>query len=176
MESRIICNASDISLMLDRLCAQIMENYPKDQDLLIIGIERRGKNLASRIVERLEKMGKHPQEGSIDINFYRDDWTTLAGEMPVIGKSHMPCLPDNRHILLVDDVLFSGRTIRAALEALMDYGRPRKIELLTLIDRGHRELPICPNYAGKIVPTRRSEHIDVMLTERDGEDAVILRR
>lgn len=174
MQQRIICGAKDIGLMLARLTAQILENHPDEDDFLVIGIHRRGADLAARLVKLLEKSGKHPQLRSLDINLYRDDWTTRAGGMPSVGKSVMPCSPDERLIILVDDVLFSGRTIRAALEAILDYGRPKAVELMVLIDRGHREVPICANYTGKKIATRRSEHVDVTLAEREGEDSVIL--
>lgn len=176
MQQTIICDAKDISLILSRLTAQILENHPDDKDMLIMGIRRRGVDLAKRLVSNLERAGKIIQMGSLDINLYRDDWTSLSGGLPVIGHSEIPCSIDDRNIILVDDVLFTGRTIRAALEALSDFGRPRSVELMALVDRGHRELPICANYTGKQITTSRNEHIDVALAERDGEDAIILLR
>ena len=111
--------------------------------------------------------------GTLDINLYRDDWTSLEGK-PHIGQSRITAPVDNAEIILIDDVLFSGRTIRAALEALLDYGRPRKVELLVLVDRGHRELPIQADYIGRSVDTRPQEQVDVLLEERDGRDEVLL--
>lgn len=176
MQSRIICSPQDMELILSRLTAQLLEAHPEEKDMLLIGIRRRGADLAARIAKKLECAGRQPYLGSLDINLYRDDWTCLAGKLPSIGRSQIPCSPDGKLILLIDDVLFSGRTIRAALEAVFDFGRPRAVELLVLIDRGHRELPIFANYVGKSVATRRTEHIDVLLAERDGEDAVILKQ
>ena len=111
--------------------------------------------------------------GTLDINLYRDDWTSLVGK-PSIGQSRITESVDEKVIILIDDVLYTGRTIRAALEALLDYGRPRCVELLALIDRGHRELPIHADYVGRVINTSRQEHVDVMLAERDGEDSLNL--
>ena len=111
--------------------------------------------------------------GTLDINLYRDDWTSLVGK-PQIGESNIPDNVDGATIILVDDVLYTGRTIRAALEALLDYGRPRKVELMVLVDRGHRELPIHADYVGRAVNTGRDEQVNVLLEERDGCDEVRL--
>ena len=120
-----------------------------------------------------DKLGRKLPFGTLDINLYRDDWTSLEGK-PHIGQSRITAPVDNAEIILIDDVLFSGRTIRAALEALLDYGRPRKVELLVLVDRGHRELPIQADYIGRSVDTRPQEQVDVLLEERDGRDEVLL--
>lgn len=174
MHSRLICSEKEMALILARMAAQILENNPDERNIMVIGIRRRGADLAGRIAGQLANAGKITELGSLDINLYRDDWTSLSQGMPSIGKSLIPASPDNKFILLVDDVLFSGRTVRSAMEAIFDYGRPKKIELAVLIDRGHRELPVCANYTGKHINTRKSEHIDVMVKERDGQDAVLL--
>ncbi len=169
-----IMDAEALALALDRLAMQVLEKHSADDALMLVGIERRGADLARRLVKLLEqKSGRPVPIGTLDINLYRDDWTSLVG-MPVIGQSDIPGSVDEKNIVLIDDVLFSGRTVRAALNALLDYGRPHKVELLVLIDRGHRELPIQADFVGKEIETRRDEHIDVSLAERDGEDAVDL--
>lgn len=173
--STLILNRDEMKLVQERLIAQILERTKNLDNFMLVGIERRGADLARRLARALEEAGggKIPH-GSIDINLYRDDWTRLAQDSPEIGKSDIPKSLDGKNIILVDDVLFSGRTVRAALEALFDYGRPDRVELLVLIDRGHRELPIFANYVGRHVETQKDAHVDVLLQERDGEDAVIL--
>lgn len=174
MTSTQILEQSEMARILDRLASQILERHARCEDVMLVGIERRGADLARRLARILESRLSRPAPlGTLDINLYRDDWTSLQGK-PHIGQSHIPDNVDQRVIILVDDVLFSGRTIRSALEALLDYGRPRAVELLVLIDRGHRELPIHADYVGRVVNTSRQEHVDVLLTERDGEDAVRL--
>ncbi|MBD5648023.1 MAG: bifunctional pyr operon transcriptional regulator/uracil phosphoribosyltransferase PyrR [Desulfovibrio sp.] len=160
--------------ILERLAAEVLERHPGCRDLMIVGIQRRGVDLARRLAALLEaRCGASVPLGTLDINLYRDDWTSLEGK-PHIGTSHIPEGPDGRVVLLVDDVLFSGRTVRAALEAILDYGRPRAVELAVLVDRGHRELPIHADYVGRQVTTERRWHVDVLLEERDGEDMVRL--
>lgn len=176
MTAITILTAAEMRLVEDRLVAQIMENHPKADNLLLVGIQRRGADLAARLEKMLAQKGRTPLLGTLDINFYRDDWTCRGVDMPRIGESFMPESPDGKIVILVDDVLFSGRTIRAALDAILDYGRPDCVELLTFIDRGHRELPICANYIGKNILTEKGEQVDVLLEERDGRDTVILRR
>lgn len=172
---RQLLDKDGMELVQKRLLAEILERSPRLDNLMLVGIERRGADLARRLARALEEAGggKIPH-GSIDINLYRDDWTRLAQDSPEIGKSDIPKSLDGKNIILVDDVLFSGRTVRAALDAIFDYGRPNRVELLVLIDRGHRELPICANYVGRHVETQKDAHVDVLLQERDGEDAVIL--
>lgn len=174
MTSTLLLEQNEMARILDRLASQILERHARCEDVMLVGIERRGADLARRLARILESRLSRPVPlGTLDINLYRDDWTSLQGK-PHIGQSHIPASVDQRVIILVDDVLFSGRTIRSALEALLDYGRPRAVELLVLIDRGHRELPIHADYVGRVVNTSRQEHVDVLLTERDGEDAVRL--
>lgn len=175
MSATRLLEKDEMSRMVERMAAQLHERHDACGDLMLVGIERRGADLARRLAARLqERLGRPAALGTLDINLYRDDWTSLAGK-PRIGRSHIPENVDGRIIVLVDDVLFTGRTVRAALEALLDYGRPRAVELLVLIDRGHRELPIHPDYVGRVINTSRQEHVDVLLEEHDGEDAVLLR-
>ena len=170
----ILLEKDEIARILERLASQVVERYGLCGNLVLVGIQRRGAYLAHRLAAQLqERCGKHIALGTLDINLYRDDWTSLAGK-PHIGQSSVPCPVDRRVVILIDDVLFSGRTVRAALEALLDYGRPSAVELMVLIDRGHRELPIQPDYVGRTIQTRRDEHVDVLLEELDGMDAVRL--
>ena len=174
MKTTVLLHADEIARVLDRLACQIMERHGDCEQTVLLGIQRRGVDLAVRLGKVLEdKLGRKLPFGTLDINLYRDDWTSLEGK-PHIGQSRITAPVDNAEIILIDDVLFSGRTIRAALEALLDYGRPRKVELLVLVDRGHRELPIQADYIGRSVDTRPQEQVDVLLEERDGRDEVLL--
>ncbi|BAV91891.1 bifunctional pyr operon transcriptional regulator/uracil phosphoribosyltransferase PyrR [Candidatus Desulfovibrio trichonymphae] len=164
----------EIARILDELAAMILKGHPDCGGVMLVGVQRRGADLARRLAVLLERrIGRRLPLGTLDINLYRDDWTSIEGK-PQIVSSSIPESVDMRVVILVDDVLFTGRTVRAALEALLDYGRPDAVELLALIDRGHRELPIQADYAGRVVATERHEHVDVLLEERDGEDAVRL--
>lgn len=173
----ILASSRQFNSLLENLAGQILKDKPQLDKLVLMGIHRRGADIATRLAALLKaRTGKEIPCGSIDVNLYRDDWTRLASRAPVIGKTSVPATLDDRHIIVVDDVLFSGRTIRAAMEALLDYGRPETIRLLVLIDRGHRELPICANYVGLTLPTERGWHVDVLTREHDGEDAINLER
>ena len=164
----------EINRILERLAFQVLERHGECEKTVLVGIQRRGADLALRLEKMLEeKLGRHIPYCTLDINLYRDDWTS-SGTNPTIGQSNITTPLDGKNIVLVDDVLFTGRTIRAALEAILDYGRPSKVELLVLVDRGHRELPIHGDYVGRTVSTARSEKINVLLSERDGIDAVNL--
>jgi len=175
MNSTVLLRAEDMERLIERLALQIMERHGDCLSLVIVGIQRRGVDLARRLaVEINERRECVIPLGTLDINLYRDDWTSLLGK-PQIGQSSIPVRLDNTIVLLVDDVLFTGRTIRSALEAILDYGRPQKVELLVLIDRGHRELPIHADYVGQTLETARSEHVNVLLEERDGVDEVRLQ-
>ncbi len=166
----------DMDRMMERLLCEVLERHAECTDLMVLGIQRRGVYLAKRLGERLEqKLGCRLPFGTLDINLYRDDWTSLHGT-PNISASSIPTPIDGKKIILVDDVLFTGRTIRAALEAILDYGRPSLVELLVLIDRGHRELPIHADYVGKKLETCRADRVDVLVKELDGVDAVHLVR
>ena len=160
--------------ILERLAASVFARHGECPDLILVGIQRRGADLARRLQGRMSALLQRELPiADLDINLYRDDWTS-SSHMPVITPSRMPVDITDTTILLVDDVLFTGRTIRAALEALLDFGRPRRVELMVFIDRGHRELPIQADYTGTTVPTTRGDHIDVRLAERDGADGVYL--
>ena len=175
MHSTLLLRAGDIERLIERLALQVIEHHGDCSSLVLVGIQRRGVDLAKRLTAQIsERLECTIPLGTLDINLYRDDWTSLLGK-PQIGQSSIPVRLDNKVVLLVDDVLFTGRTVRSALEALLDYGRPQKVELLTLIDRGHRELPIQPDYVGHTLETARSEHINVLLEERDGVDEVRLQ-
>ncbi len=174
MGSRTILQAEDMVHILDGLALVILEKYTTCHDIMLVGIQRRGADIAARLHTLLQtKTGQNVALGTLDINLYRDDWTSLDAK-PHIGQSNIPQNIENMNIILVDDVLYTGRTIRAALDALLDYGRPKKVELLTLVDRGHRELPIMANYVGITVRTEVQEHVNVLVNEKDGKDAVII--
>ncbi len=176
MESKPILSRMDISRALERLAYEILERHGSCDRLQLVGIERRGADLAKRMQGILQqKLGRDIPLNTLDINLYRDDWTNMTNR-PAVGPSHMMNAVDKATILLVDDVLYTGRTIRSAMEAIMDYGRPDKIELLVLVDRGRRELPIQPDYTGRSLSTAASERVDVFLEERDGKDEVVLSR
>ncbi|MCA1945776.1 MAG: bifunctional pyr operon transcriptional regulator/uracil phosphoribosyltransferase PyrR [Desulfovibrio sp.] len=166
--------ARDIGAALERMATEAITRHGSCRDLALIGIQRRGADLAERLKSLLDARLDSPVPlGKLDINLYRDDWTSLDVR-PSISHTDIPFDIDGRAIILVDDVLFTGRTVRAGMEAILDFGRPRKIELLALVDRGHRELPIQPDYLGLAVETARSQHVDVLLAERDGEERVCL--
>jgi pyrimidine operon attenuation protein/uracil phosphoribosyltransferase len=159
---------------LARLASEIVEDNQGAKDLYIVGIRRRGVPLAERIAAKIAEIeGEKPLYGIIDITLYRDDLSTV-GANPIVNRTELEADIDGKNIILVDDVLYTGRTIRAALDQLMDFGRPKKVQLAVLIDRGreHRELPIQADFVGKTVPTKQSEIIKVMLKEYDEEEAV----
>jgi pyrimidine operon attenuation protein/uracil phosphoribosyltransferase len=146
-----------------------------DNDFLLVGIQRRGVEIADRLRAIMEaKTKKQFGMGKLDINLYRDDWTSRSG-VPSINSTHLPGSIKDRDILLVDDVLFTGRTIRAALEAILDFGRPRSVRLLVLVDRGNRELPVQADFIGKKISTALDEQVDVLVREIDGRDEVLVR-
>ena len=157
MKTTVLLHADEIARVLDRLACQIMERHGDCEQTVLLGIQRRGVDLAVRLGKVLEdKLGRKLPFGTLDINLYRDDWTTMHAR-PTIGESNITTPLDNKNVILVDDVLFTGRTIRAALEAILDYGRPKTVELLVLVDRGHRELPIHGDYVGRKINTARSK-------------------
>lgn len=174
MSDCVLLHKEELARILEELARRISERHGDCAGLMLVGIQRRGADLAKRLARLLEqRLGRPPLLGTLDINLYRDDWTSLAGK-PRIGQSAIQGSVENATVVLVDDVLYTGRTIRAALEALLDYGRPRKVELLTLVDRGLRELPIHADYVGKRVDATPEERVDVLLEERDGCDEVRL--
>ncbi|WP_018123734.1 bifunctional pyr operon transcriptional regulator/uracil phosphoribosyltransferase PyrR [Desulfovibrio oxyclinae] len=173
-ECGTILNNKEMARTLERLASEIIERRGDNESLALVGVQRRGADLAERLQAILsDKLERRVPLGKLDINLYRDDWTTLNIQ-PSINCTEIPFDVEGKSIVLVDDVLFSGRTTRAALEAVLDYGRPRRVELLVLIDRGHRELPIQADYVGKRVDTGDAEHVNVLVNERDGEDRVCL--
>ena len=160
---------------LVRISHEIIEKNEGLEDVVVIGIRTRGVPLAERVTTNLKEIeGLEIPSGSLDITLYRDDLTQIANQ-PIVHQTEIPFDITDKKVVLVDDVLYTGRTVRAALDALMDLGRPESIQLAILIDRGHRELPIRSDYVGKNIPTSQEELISVKLAETDGEDAVVLK-
>jgi len=174
VEKSRIMDAARMKRALSRLASEIVENNQGAKDLYLVGIRRRGVPLAERIADKIEALeGERPLYGILDITLYRDDLSTV-GANPVVNRTELKDDIEGKKIILVDDVLYTGRTIRAALDQLMDFGRPKKVQLAVLIDRGreHRELPIQADFIGKVVPTKQTEIIKVMLKEYDDVEAV----
>jgi pyrimidine operon attenuation protein/uracil phosphoribosyltransferase len=166
--------AEDVRRALVRISHEIVEAHRGAHDLVLVGMRTRGVPLAERLARTIEQIEGEPvPTGSLDISFYRDDLPTRGPSLQV-APSDIPTDVTGRRLVLVDDVLFTGRSIRAALDALIDFGRPQRIQLAVLVDRGHRELPIRPDYVGKNVPTSQDEEIRVRLTETDGLDEVAI--
>lgn len=161
---------SDIAQGVEKLTGLIEAGNP-DGNYALVGVRSRGDEVAERILAQLAASGVKVPMGVLDISLYRDDLAHLNSN-PKLQGSELPFAIDGAHVILVDDVLFTGRTIRAAIDALMDYGRPAKIELAVLIDRGHRELPFAPSYVGIELETQRLDYVDVKLKETDGVDLV----
>ena len=173
MPEKVILSAEDMRRSLVRIAHQIVERNSGVDALVLVGMHTRGVPLAQRLSETIKEFeGNAPIVGSLDIGLYRDD--IASGVRPVMRPTDIPVTVDGKLVVLVDDVLYTGRTIRAAMDALMDLGRPNEIQLAVLVDRGHRELPIRPDYIGKNIPTRLNEEVDVQLTEVDGLDQVQL--
>ena len=170
----VVMDADRVSRSLIRIAHEILERNRGVEDLALVGIRARGVPLAARLAAALRDLtGVDVPTGSLDITLYRDDLMRHAvGPQPVIRRTEIPFSIDDRLILLVDDVLYTGRTIRAALDALIDFGRPRAIQLVALVDRGHRELPIRADYVGRNIPTSRQQSVQVRLVELDGRDEV----
>jgi pyrimidine operon attenuation protein/uracil phosphoribosyltransferase len=165
-----------MSRSLTRIAHEILERNRGVGDLALVGVRTRGVPIARRLAAILREItGTEVPTGALDITLYRDDlMKTAVGPQPIVRKTEIPFSIDGRHIVLVDDVLYTGRTVRAALDALIDFGRPSTIQLVVLVDRGHRELPVKADYVGKNVPTSRRETIHVRLAEIDGRDEVTL--
>lgn len=171
---KVILSDKDIDRILSRIAKEIVEKNKGTENLCLIGIQRGGVHLARRIADKIKKEEDvELPVGSLDISFYRDDIGLKKGH-PVVRGTNISFDIKDKKIILVDDVLFTGRSIRAAMDALMDMGRPLQIQLAVLIDRGHREFPICAQYIGKEVPTRMDETIEVELREEGHEDRVII--
>ncbi|TET49890.1 MAG: bifunctional pyr operon transcriptional regulator/uracil phosphoribosyltransferase PyrR [Actinomycetota bacterium] len=173
IEKAVILSPADVDRVIKRISHEILERNKGSGNLAIIGLRKRGVPLARRIGEKIEALeGRKVPFGMLDISLYRDDFgQKIKSE---IGRTEIDFDVADKNVILVDDVLFTGRTIRAALDAIIDLGRPKSIQLVVLIDRGHRELPIRADYVGKNLPTSRNEMVEVKLKETDGEDGVIL--
>ena len=170
----IVLDARAIDRTLRRMADEIVELNDGTDDLIIVGIQRRGVQLAARIVSSIKEREKADvPSGALDITLYRDDLQTV-GPRPVVGPTDLPWAIDGKHVVIVDDVLYTGRTVRAALDELADFGRPKRIALAVLIDRGGRELPIQPDVVGKTVEVAMRDRVDVLVAELDDRDAVIL--
>lgn len=169
-----LLSASEIERTLVRLAHEIVEKTHASEDLLLVGIKRRGVPLATRLATLIASIEKRPVDtGVLDIQFYRDDLST-HDERPIVRSVDQAMDVNGRDVILCDDVLYTGRTIRAALDALFDHGRPRRVQLAVLIDRGHRELPIEATYVGRNVPTSSREIIEVKFRETDEDEQVLL--
>lgn len=170
-----LLGAEDLRRTIDRLASQVLEKVPASSTLVLLGIPTRGVALARVLAERLERLCGHPIAcGSLDPTFHRDDLARVGTRM--VEPTQLPVGIDDAEVVLVDDVIFTGRTVRAALEALQAWGRPRRVHLVAMVDRGHRELPIQPDFCGRVVPTTRQESIQVCLQAIDGEEGVFLLR
>lgn len=173
----VLLDAAGIKRAITRMAHEIIETNRGAEGLALIGIQTRGVFIAQRLrseIEKIEGMEKKKIPcGEMDINLYRDDWTRISHQ-PVVKPTEIPFEVNDRNILLVDDVLYTGRTIRAAMEALMDFGRPARIGLAVLVDRGHREFPIQPDYTGKKVESDYNQQVNVLLSEYDDSDQITL--
>jgi len=171
---RVVMDAAGIERSITRMAHEVLERNKGVENLVIVGIRTRGVYLACRLKEKISAIeGKDVPLGILDITLYRDDLATRS-EKPQLGKTDIPFSLQDKKVVLVDDVLFTGRTIRAAMDALIDFGRPKMIQLAVLIDRGHRELPIRADFVGENLPSALWEAISVHLVEKDGEDCVVI--
>ncbi|KPK02422.1 MAG: transcriptional regulator [Nitrospira bacterium SG8_35_4] len=169
-----LLNSKEIKRALTRIAHEIVERNKGIDNICLVGIQKGGVLLARRLASIIESIEERLIDiGTLDISFYRDDINTSM-KQPVVSKTEIPCSITDKAVVLVDDVLFTGRSIRAAMDALIDFGRPSQIQLAVLIDRGHRQLPIRPDYVGKNIPTSFNERIEVNLQEEKKEDVVIL--
>ncbi|MBI4499012.1 MAG: bifunctional pyr operon transcriptional regulator/uracil phosphoribosyltransferase PyrR [Chloroflexi bacterium] len=174
MPDKLVMTAEDIRRALTRIAHEILERNRGAEDLVLVGIRTRGVFLARRLAALIARFEQTElPTGTLDIGLYRDDLATRHGSL-ALGRTDIPVDIGNQRVVLVDDVLFTGRTVRAAMDALTDFGRPRSIQLAVLVDRGHRELPIRPDYVGKNLPTSLSEEVQVRLMEVDGRDEVAI--
>ena len=175
VNERQVLDSEQVRRALTRIAHEILERAGGTEDLVIVGLHTRGVPLARRLSELIAEFeGQSPPVGALDIGLYRDDVT--GGTRPTMQPTDIPVPIEKRIVVLVDDVLYTGRTIRAAMDALNDFGRPREIQLAALVDRGHRELPIRPDYIGKNIPTAVDEEVRVRVDEIDGKDEVVLVR
>jgi len=173
----VVMDADRIGRTLTRISHEIVERNKGVDGLALVGVRTRGVHIARRLAKSLKEItGDDVPTGALDITLYRDDLMRHAvGPQPLVRRTEIQFSIDNRIILLVDDVLYTGRTTRAALDALIDFGRPKSIQLVVLVDRGHRELPIKADYVGKNLPTSRDQSVQVRLQEADGQDEVVLQ-
>ena len=174
MEEKVVLEGDDVRRALNRIAHEIAEKNPESGGLALVGIHTRGAVICRRLHALVTELtGSEVPLGDLDISFYRDDLERRERPAaPVVHDTHLDFQLEGRTVILVDDVLYTGRTVRAAIDALFDYGRPARVQLAALVDRGHRELPIRPDYVGKNLPTSRSQHVQVLVEELDGEDAV----
>ena len=174
-EKAQIVDAEGLRRALTRISHEIVEKNHGTTDVVLVGIHRRGAHLARRVRDKIKEFeGVELPMGTLDITLYRDDLKTI-GPQPKVSSSQIPCDINEKVVVVIDDVLYTGRTVRSALDALIDLGRPRSIQLAVLVDRGHRELPIRADYVGKNVPTSKKEIIAVKVTEQDGVDGISIR-
>ena len=170
-----ILSDRELGRTLVRLATQVLESVDDSRTLMLLGIPTRGVQLSRVLARELEHLSGHAiAQGAIDPTFHRDDLERIGTRLPQLTT--LPNSVEERQVVLVDDVIFTGRTVRAALEALQGWGRPQRVMLLAMVDRGHRELPIQPDFCGRVVPTRRSETIELRLRDVDGEEGVFLKR
>jgi pyrimidine operon attenuation protein/uracil phosphoribosyltransferase len=170
----VVLDARAVARTLRRMADEVVELFDGTDDVVLVGIQRRGVQLGHRIAEFIEEReGVRVPRGALDITLYRDDLQTV-GPRPVVGKTDLPWHLDGRRVVIVDDVLYTGRTVRAALDELADFGRPARIALAVLIDRGGRELPIHADIVGRRVDVSRETRVDVLVQDLDGQDAVVL--
>jgi len=176
LATKTLMDAARMGRTLSRIAHEILERHPRVSGLALVGVRSRGVPLAHRLARMIEETaGTAPPVGALDITLYRDDFTTLAPQ-PITRGTDIIFSIDGRTVVLVDDVLFTGRTVRAALDQLIDFGRPARIELAVLVDRGHRELPIRADYVGRTLSTSRAEAVNVLVREEDGRDEIVLEK
>ena len=169
----ILFNNKRLEITINRLCQQLIENHKTFKNTVLIGLQPRGIYFLNRIKKNLEKnLKKEIRTGYLDTTFYRDDFR--SGDIPTAKETSIPFIVDDKDVIIIDDVLFTGRTVRSAMEGIMNFGRPKKIQLAVLVDRGHRELPIRPDYIGKNIPTEYEQKVKVNLVEVDSNDSVVL--
>lgn len=174
MSTKVIMDSETMARTISRIAHEILERNKGAKELRIIGIRTRGIHIARRIADKIEELeGIKPPLGTLDITLYRDDFRRRS-DMPKVQKTEISFSVEDKNVILVDDVLYTGRTTRAAIDAIMDYGRPASIQLVVLVDRGHRELPIQADYVGIKVMTLKNENVEVHLKETDGVDEVIV--
>jgi pyrimidine operon attenuation protein/uracil phosphoribosyltransferase len=173
-ERLVLMDRERLARTLKRMATEIVERHPDQKSTVLVGVRSRGVPMALRLARLITEVARvAPPVGALDITLYRDD-LTMAGAQPELKGTEIPVSIDGRTVILVDDVLFTGRSVRGALDELIDFGRPALIELAVLVDRGHRELPIHADYVGRVVTTARNDIVQVMLKEQDGEDGVVL--